>query len=45
MQDFLLFIDEVKGVKQCSYETTRTKQCMEIADTLHDKMGMKIEMK
>ncbi|KAL4233314.1 hypothetical protein ACF0H5_007997 [Mactra antiquata] len=40
MQDFLLYMDEIQGIKPFTYETRRSIRCMELADNIHHLMGL-----
>jgi hypothetical protein len=43
MQDFLQFVDEVKGVKDSGANTARTLHCIQVAEDIHRFMGLELQ--
>ena len=43
MQDFLHFVDEVKGVRDHSLNSARTLHCNRVAEDIHRFMGLKLQ--
>ncbi|XP_045197789.2 biliverdin reductase A-like [Mercenaria mercenaria] len=40
MQDFLQFVDKVKGLRENTTDTARTLHCVQVADDIHRFMGL-----
>ncbi|XP_060557130.1 biliverdin reductase A-like isoform X2 [Ruditapes philippinarum] len=43
MQDFLQFVDKVKGVKDSGANTARTLHCIQVAENIHRFMGLELQ--